>query len=56
MSETARRDEYARACVRRLIEDLTDRQGFDHAWGATDDDVRNEIIETWVEIVKDSLS
>ena len=42
----------AKNIVAALLEDLTDRRGLRQAWDSIDEDVQEEIIEEWVEIVE----
>ena len=37
--------------VDQILSDLTDRKGFDQEWNQVDDDIQEEIKQTWVEIV-----
>lgn len=46
----------ARKIVYGIIFDLTDRRGLRQVWDGIDDEVKEEIIESWVEIVEESLS
>jgi len=41
--------------VERIIEDLTDRKGFRQCWEETDEEIQNEIRETWIDILKNPL-
>lgn len=36
-----------------ILGNLTDRSGFQQTWWCIDDEVRNEIIETWIGIVSE---
>ena len=42
----------AEIIVDRIIEDLTSRRGFRQAWEEIDDDIKEEIRDTWIEIVR----
>lgn len=46
MKETQR---VARQIVKAIMADFTDRRGLRHQWDQIDDDIRKEIIATWVE-------
>ncbi len=37
--------------VRKIVEDLRGRGGFDHVWDSLDDGVRNEIRNAWIKIL-----
>ena len=39
-----------------ILEDLTDRKGLDNEWDDIDEGVQNDILQTWLEIVKTNLS
>ena len=39
-----------------IIRDFTDRRGLRQGWENIDDDIQDEIIETWLEITKKQLS
>ena len=41
--------------VFRFIEDFTDRRGMGDEWDEIDDEIQDEIIETWIDIVKKQL-
>ena len=41
--------------VFRFIEDFTDRIGMGDEWDEIDDEIQDEIIETWIDIVKKQL-
>ena len=38
-----------------VLNDLSGRKGFDHAWDATDDEIREELLAENLEIVKKNL-
>jgi hypothetical protein len=38
-----------------ILQDFTDRRGLRQEWEQIDDDIQNEIIRTWVEIIKNNL-
>ena len=38
-----------------ILQDFTDRGGLSNEWEQIDDDIQEEIIETWLEIVKNNL-
>ena len=42
--------EQSQLISKRIIEDLTDRGGFDAAWNACDEDIQKEIQEAFAEI------
>lgn len=42
--------------VFRIIRDFTDRRGLRQEWENIDDDIQEEIIETWINIVKKELN
>jgi hypothetical protein len=44
MMSTAER---AKALVEMILADLTDRKGLRHAWDMIDEDIQEEIVETW---------
>jgi len=39
-------------CVEAILEDLTDRSGLGNAWESIDEDIQNEIKETWANIIE----
>lgn len=41
--------------VFRFLEDFADRRGLGDEWDGIDDDIQDEIIETWLQIVKKEL-
>lgn len=45
----------ARTIVAQIERDLTDRRGLRHAWEGIDEDVQEQILETWRAIVRDNL-
>ncbi len=45
----------AKNIVKKLIEDLTDRCGFDHQWDETDEEIQKEIKKIWIGIIKEEL-
>lgn len=57
-------DEYYQYCLEKksfskekeivfeIMEDFTDRRGLKQEWHEIDDDIKEEIIETWINIVK----
>lgn len=49
-------EKMAKAIVRRIIDDLTDRSGLRQAWEDIDKDVRREITRAWVKIVEDEAA
>lgn len=50
--ENKERNDKASKVVDAIIEDLTDRRGLRGEWGQIDDDIKAEIRETWIAIVK----
>jgi hypothetical protein len=44
-------DEQAKAAVREIVFDLTDRYGLRNEWAAIDEVVQQEIIAKWQEII-----
>ena len=48
-------DKHARAIVRGIIKDFTDRRGLRQEWEQIDDQVQAEIIIRWREIARDIL-
>jgi len=38
-----------------IMSDFTDRRGLRQEWEQIDDEIQNEIIETWINIVKEKL-
>lgn len=40
--------------VQGIIDDFTDRRGLSGAWDGIDDDIKEEIIETWKQIIRDA--
>jgi hypothetical protein len=45
----------AERVVAAIIYDLSDRRGLSHEWETIDDDIREQIIETWTKIVVANL-
>jgi hypothetical protein len=45
----------AKEIVFVLIEDFTDRRGLRQEWENIDDDIKEEMIQTWIDIVKAKL-
>ena len=41
--------------VLAIIYDLSDRRGLKHEWVHIDEDIRKEIKDIWVEIIKEAL-
>lgn len=39
-----------------ILDDVTDRKGWRHEWDDFDEDVQQEIRETWIAIIDDILS
>jgi hypothetical protein len=39
-----------------IIEDFTDRRGLRQEWECIGNDIKEEILETWISIVKDKLN
>ena len=37
----------------RILDDITDRSGLQNAWDGIDEDIQNEILETWLDIIED---
>ena len=46
----------AKRIVFNLISDLTDRRGLRQEWDQIDEDIQEEIIQTWIDIVEKELS
>jgi hypothetical protein len=42
--------------VGRIVADLTDRRGLRQEWESIDEDVRQEIMETWGDIVQQEIA
>lgn len=40
--------------VFEILKDLTDRRSFRQAFDSIDDDIKEEIIKTWIDIVNDN--
>lgn len=36
-----------------IVSDLTDRRGFRQEWEQVDEDIQEEILSTWLEIIQD---
>lgn len=36
-----------------IVSDLTDRRGFRQEWEQADEDIQEEILSTWLEIIQD---
>jgi hypothetical protein len=47
--------EVAKTIVNRIISDLTGRSGLENEWDSIDEDIQNEIRETWESIVTEEL-
>lgn len=45
----------AKNIVFKIIEDLTDRRGLEQQFNNFDDDIQEEIVSKWIEIVEKSL-
>lgn len=45
----------AREAVRLIVHDLCDRRGLKHEWACIDDDVLNEIRDTWATLIAHAL-
>ncbi len=43
--------EAARRIVDRIVADLTDRRGLGQEWDQIDDEIQDEIIATWVDLI-----
>jgi len=43
--------EQARKIVDLIIKDLNDRRGLRHEWDQIDDDIKEEIVSVWTDIV-----
>lgn len=41
-----------KALLFALIRDMTDRRGLRHEWDKIDDDVREELLNTWLSIIR----
>lgn len=39
----------------QILADMTDRRGFRQAWENVDEDIQEEIIQTWINIAKKEL-
>ncbi|HVY65914.1 MAG TPA: hypothetical protein VHH11_13915 [Gammaproteobacteria bacterium] len=46
----------AEHAVAAIVADLTDRRGLRQAWEAIDDDVREEIAETWAQLLAKAVA
>ena len=42
--------------VYEILKDLRDRRGLKHTWEEIDDDVQNEILASWIQIVHKQLT
>lgn len=38
-----------------ILEDVTDRRGWEHEWYNMDEDIQKEIKESWIKIITDIL-
>ena len=47
----SKEEELARKIVDEIVDDLSDRSGLGNKWDQIDEDVKNEIIDTWADIV-----
>ena len=47
-------NELAEKAVSRIIDDLTDRRGLRQEWEQIDDEIQDEIRETWRDLVVDA--
>lgn len=54
MSDNANR-KLADEIVAAIVDDLTDRRGLKHEWYQIDDDIKEEILTTWRQIVIERL-
>ena len=45
----------AEKIVFQIMDDLTGRGGFSHAWYDTDESTKEDILKCWTKIVKDNL-
>ena len=39
--------------VERILNDMNDRSGFDSFWDSIDEETREEIKQTWIEIIEE---
>lgn len=44
-----------RDVINEIIKDLAGRKGLGDAWEEVDDDIKEDIIDEWVEIILDNL-
>ena len=44
-------EQQARIAVAAIVKDLSDRRGLRQEWEQIDDDIREEIRETWAELI-----
>lgn len=45
----------ARNIVDKIIEDLSDRRGLRQEWNSIDEDIKEEIIQVWTNIIIENL-
>jgi len=38
-----------------IVQDFTDRRGLRQEWEQTDEDIQDEMLETWLQLIKDNL-
>lgn len=45
----------AKKILFEIVADFTDRRGLRQEWEQIDDDIQEEILETWLQIIKSNL-
>lgn len=48
-------DNDIRKAIKEIVFDIQDRRGLKHEWNNIDEDIQEEIKESWFNIIKDSL-
>ncbi len=48
--------EKSKLILARILVDLTDRKGFDNCWFQTDEEIKEEIQETWCRLIYQEIT
>ncbi len=48
-------DQVARKAVQGILDDLTDRRGLRQEWEGFDDEIQDEILETWEKLIAKAI-
>jgi len=55
MNATPNTTKLAEEIAQIILDDTTDRQGLGDEWNLIDADIKEEIILTWIELIKEKL-